>query len=143
MYHAVDESLPWLLTVRAPHRAKRAVLRAATHGLHRCPHVPAGGQQIPARRHEPIARYAPPVVHARGPTRDAISDDGRPDHIPVASDHDVCAAMSVRFVWEESRVDPTKHHPCPPFPRLPSDFVSTQGVAGVDADADDISRCDG
>src|SRR6516225_8727987 len=104
MDHAVHVSLPWLLTVGAPHRAKGAVLPAATHGLHRRPHIPAGGQQVPARRHEPISRYVPPVVHARGPTRDAISDDGRPDHIPspwttACAPPCRCASSGKRVAW--------------------------------------------
>ena len=40
----VDAALARLLAVGPPHRAERAVLRAAAHGLHRRPHVlaPAG-----------------------------------------------------------------------------------------------------
>src|SRR5262249_668596 len=36
-----------------------------------------------------------------------------PSEKPGTIHHGVCAAMSVRFVREEGRVDSTKHHPCP------------------------------
>ena len=58
----IDAALPRLLAVGAPDRAERAVLRAAAHGLHRGPHVPALRQQVPARRQESVGVDAPALV---------------------------------------------------------------------------------
>ena len=61
-HHVVDATLSRFLSVGAPHRTERAVLRAAADRLHRSPHVLVGGQQIPARRDERAAFDAPAVV---------------------------------------------------------------------------------
>ena len=62
--HRVGFADARLLAVGAPHRAERAVLRAAAHGLHRRDHVLVARQQIPARLQHRAAFDLAAVVDA-------------------------------------------------------------------------------
>ena len=92
LHDAIDGSLPRLLPVGAPHRAERTMLRAAAHGLHRCPHVSIFGKQIPPCGHEVVAAHAAAVIDRRRSTVDAVADDVPPDEIAVAAHHRMGAA---------------------------------------------------
>ena len=54
----------------------------------------------------------------------------------------MCAAPLERLLRIERGMDSAEHHPGAPLARRASDLVSSQGVAGVDADADDVAGLD-
>ena len=137
--HGLDVGLARLLAVGAPHRAERAVLRAAPHRLHRRPHVAILRQQVPSRLAEVIAGDAPRLVHALLHARDAIVDH-RPERvIAVAPDDRVRPAEIVRFVRKERRVDAAEYDLGPALAHGAPDLVPAQRVPRVDADADDVA----
>ena len=53
------------------------------------------------------------------------------------------AAQLVRLVGIERGVDAAEHHDRPGLAGGPADLVAPQGVAGMDADADDVPAVDG
>ena len=74
--HAIDAALARLLAVGAPHRAERAVLRAAAHRLHRRPHVRGRAAADPSAPTANCSPADPPAVVDRLRTaRQAVRDD--------------------------------------------------------------------
>src|ERR1700686_3656216 len=81
----IDAALSRLLSVRAPHRAERAMLRTAAHGLNRRPHVSVRRQQVPSRRHELVTAYAAALIEPLGPSGHAVADDSFKHKTAVAA----------------------------------------------------------
>src|SRR5581483_7803708 len=100
-------------------------------------------QQIPARRHELLARQTTTVVHRLRLARETVRDDLRPDDVAVAPHHGMRRALDSRFVWKQRRVNPAVDDVRAARPDLAADFVPAKRVAGVDADADDVPGIDG
>ena len=135
----VHAALARLLAVGAPHRAERAVLRAAANGLDRAQHVAPFGHQIPARGHELVGVDAAGLVdRLQGAARRVVEHD-RPGHVAVALHHRVRAAKALRFLGVERGVNAAVDHDRAARPGLGPDLVATQGVAGVNAQADHVS----
>ena len=67
----------------------------------------------------------------------------RPDDVAVALDDGVRAAEIARFLGKERRVDPAVDDRGAARASQRADLVAAQGVAGVDADADDIAGLHG
>ncbi len=135
-------ALPRLLSVGPPHRAERAMLRAATHGLHRAPHVAVGRQQIPAGREKLVPLDPTAVVlfpHRPGP---AIGKHGSPDMIAIACDHGMGGAALAGFVRKQRRVNAAKDDKRASLARELTERVATQGVGGVDANPHHIASVD-
>ena len=139
---AIDLTLSRLLTIGPPHRTERAVLRAAAYGLHRRPHVPPRGQQIPARRSERLAGDPTRVVDPLRRVVQAVGNDRAPDQVTVALDDGMRASELVRFLGIERRVDAAKDDRGAGVAGLTADFVSAQGVTSMDADPDHVARTD-
>ena len=140
--HGLHRPLSRRLSVRAPHRAERTVLGAPAHRLHRRPHVLPRRQQVPPRGLEHVARHAARLVDALGRPRDAVVDDRRPHEVAVTAHHRSRAAEFERLLGEQGRVDAAEHHVGPALTREAAHLVPSQGVAGVDADADDVAGGD-
>ncbi len=115
------------------------MLRTSPHGLHRGPHVPIGGHQVPARGQEVLRLDAPAVVHRLKAAGDAVVEGLRPRQVAVAFHHRVGAADLERFVGKERRVDAAVDHRRAGGARQAADFIAAQGVAGMDPDADDVA----
>ena len=139
---AIDAALTRLLAVGAPDRTERAMLRASAHGLHRRPHVAALRQQIPARGDELVAADPAAFVQRLRVARHAVGHDLLPDEVAVAADDRVRRAVLARFVRKQRGVNAAVHDPGAALPGDPSDLVAAQGVARVDADADDVAGDD-
>ena len=117
------------------------MLRAAADGLHRRPHVAVLGQQIPARlEHRLRLRRDRLRRCVCGCAGEHAVDDDRPDAVAVALDDRVRAAELERFFGIQRGVDAAVNDLRAALARQPSDLVAAQGVAGVDADADDVAR---
>jgi hypothetical protein len=118
------------------------MLRAAAHGLHRGPHVAAALDQVPARRDERPAVDTPAFVLRFWRAGLAVREHLGPDDVAIAANDRVRPAFLPRLVREQRRVDAAVDDERSGGPRLAPDFVAAQGVAGVDADADDVARCE-
>ena len=106
---AIHASLSRALSVRAPDRAERAVLRTATHRLHGGPHVARLRQQIPATRQKRVGLDPTAVVESLGDARHAVAKHDRPDAFAVAGHDRMGAAEVVCLVRIEGRVNPSVH----------------------------------
>ena len=138
--HGIDAALARLLAVGLPDRTERAVLRAAAHGLHRCPHVAIGRQQIPARLQEMLGVDFSALVHLVEIAVEAAFDGLAPREVAIALDDGVAAAEVQGFVRVQRGVDAAVDDERTAVARDPADLVSAQGIARVDADADDVAR---
>jgi hypothetical protein len=141
--NAIDRTLARFLAVGPPDRAERAMLRAAANGLHRCPHVLVLGQQVPARGPEFVAADPPALVERLRVAREALAHDLTPHEIAIAFDDGVCVPVLQHFVGKQGGVDAAVNDPGALFAGNFADFVAADGVAGMDADADDIPLTDG
>jgi hypothetical protein len=130
------------LAVGAPHRAEGAVLRAASDGLHRCPHIASGRQQIPPPRQEAVGFDAAAGVLGTRRSGGAVAQDLGPDSVAVAGDDRMGAAELVRLVGIERRVNAAEHHRRSGGPRRGANLVAAQGITGMDADSDDVAGTD-
>src|SRR5262249_40081571 len=135
LHHAIDAALPRLLTVGAPHRTERAVLRTTAHRLHGRPHIAALGQQVPASRNKFVATNAAAVVNFPGPARHTVANDVLPNEVAVAFHDRMGGAVLMRLFWKQRRVNSAVHDPGAALARQPSDFVSAPRISSVDADA--------
>ena len=141
--HGVRGALARFLSVRPPDGTERAVLGAAADGLDRRPHVAVGRQQVPPRLQELSGLDAAAFVDALLGAGEAIVDDAPPHPVAVSLHHRMRAAELVRLVRVERGVDPSVDHFCAGGVGGASDFVSSERVTGMDADADDVSGADG
>ncbi len=135
----VAGALAWFLAVGAPDGAERAVFGAAADGLHGGPHVGVVGHEIPAGGLEPGSIDASAIVDAGGAGGDAVCEDLRPDHIAIAFDDRVGAAVFECFFGIERGVDAPIDDPGAAFAEPAAEGVAAEGVAGVDADAGDVA----
>src|SRR5262249_58804165 len=131
-------ALPRLLTVSAPDRAERAVLRATAHRLHGRPHVSPLGQQVPAGRNKFVAADAATVVNPPGSAGHALTNDVLPNQIAVAFHDRMGGAVLMRLFRKQGRVNAAIHDPGAALARQSSDFVSAPRISGVDADANHL-----
>ena len=80
------------------------------------------------------------VVHLREIAVEAAFDGLAPREVAVALDDGMAAAEVQRFLRVQRGVDAAVHDERAAVSRDAADLVSAQGVAGVDADADDVAR---
>ena len=119
------------------------MFRAAADGLHRPPHVASLGQEVPPGRDELVRIDASGLVHElQGSLRRVVEDD-RPDLVAVALDDRVRAAEALGFFGIERRVDAAVDDGRALGSRLGADFVSAEGVAGVDAETHHVAGLHG
>ena len=71
-----------------------------------------------------------------------IVQDDFPGDVAVAFDDRVGAALLVRLLREERRVNAAEHNRRAGFASGAADGVSAEGIAAVNADADDVPRAD-
>ena len=139
----LEFALAGFLSVGAPDAAKGAVLGAAANGLHGGPHIFCGIHQVPAGGEEFAAFNAAAFVDFFGRAGDASGDDFGPGKIAVAFDDGVGLAALERFFRKQRGVNAAIDDPCAAGASHAADRVSAQGVAGVDADADDVAGMNG
>ena len=110
------------------------------HRLHGRPHVAIGRQQIPARLEHRAALDATAFVdRAAGFRRVHALIDERPDAIAVTLDDRVRPAELQRLIRIKRRVDAAVDNLRAALARQAADLVAAQGVAAVDADADNVA----
>ncbi|WP_433984761.1 hypothetical protein RBB78_09865 [Tunturiibacter empetritectus] len=137
-------ALTGLLAVGAPDAAEGAVLGAATDGLNGGPHVLVAGHEIPAGGEEVGAADAAAFVDLFGLSAgEDVGDGFAPGYVAVAFDYGVGFAALECFFGEEGGVDAAVDDPGSAFAGDAADLVAAEGVAGVDADADDVAGLDG
>ena len=120
------------------------MLGAAADGLDGGPHVfvaghevPAGGEEFGCLRCGRLRRFS------AGAAGEAIGDDLAPGDVAVAFDDGVGVAALEGFFGKEGGVDAAVDDPGAAVAGDATDFVAAEGVAGVDADADDVAGLDG
>ena len=91
---AVAPALARPLAVGLPHRAERAVLRAAAHGLHRRPHVSIRRHQVPARRQQISSGSTRPPSYTIWPRPAARSSSTLPQMMSPSPLTTACAPPS-------------------------------------------------
>jgi hypothetical protein len=119
------------------------MLRAAADGLDRGPHVLIAGHEVPARGKKLGAADAASVVDFLGSAGEAVNDGLAPRDIAVPFDDGMGVALLEGFFRKEGGVDSTVDDPGSAFAGDASDFVAAEGIAGMDADADDVSGMNG
>src|SRR5918995_1951092 len=118
------------------------MLRAAAYCLHRRPHVPTRRQKVPARAQEVLGVDFSAFVNLIDLAVEAALDRLAPRDIAVSLDDGMAAAEIPCLFGIERRVNAPIHDHRTAFPRNAANFVPTQGVACVDADADDVTGVD-
>src|SRR5579859_1412431 len=118
------------------------MLRTATNGLHGSPHVTIGRKQIPASGQKFIAFNSAANVEQFGLAISAILEHTRPGHVAIAFNHGVRSAQFSRFFRIQRGMDAAKDHVSATVARNFAEFIAAQSVAGVDADAYNITRSD-
>ena len=73
----------------------------------------------------------------------AVCDDAGPDQIAVAAYDRMRRAVLGDFIRKQGGVDAAEYHPGASLSQRPPDLITAQGVARVNADADDVSGVDG
>jgi hypothetical protein len=139
----LEGALTRLLAVGAPDAAEGAVLGAAAYGLHGGPHVFVAGHEIPAGGEEFCASDAAACVDFFGRAGEAAGDRFAPGDVAVSGDYGVGVAALEGFFGEEGGVDAAVDDPGSALAGDAAYFVAAEGVAGVDADADDVAGLDG
>ena len=119
------------------------MLGAAANGLHGGPHIFRGIHQVPARGEKFAALDAAAFVDPLGLAGEAIGDDLGPGQIAVAFDDGVGFAALEGFVGKERGVNSAIDDPGAAGAGHAADGVAAQGIAGVDADADDVAGLNG
>lgn len=88
---SVGGTLTWTLAARTPGRTERTMFGAATN-LHRGPHVPVTGKQVPARGSEFTRLDTTARIGRLGSTLATICEDRGPDLMAIALDNSVGTA---------------------------------------------------
>ncbi len=132
--------LAWLLSVRSPHRTKRAMLRAAAHRLDRRPHVAIGRQEIPSCGEKTIGAHTTAFVDVRKVAVPTILEHARPHHVAIPLDHAVSGTPFGRLFREQCRVDTAEDDPGASAPRFETYLIPAQRVTRVNPDPDHIAR---
>jgi hypothetical protein len=118
------------------------VLGASADGLDGGPHIFVAGHQVPARGEELTAFDAAAFVDAPGLAGEEVVDAAAPGDVAVALDDGMALADLEGFLGEERGVNASVDDGCSALAGHAADGVSAQGVAGVDADAYDVSGVD-
>ncbi len=117
------------------------MLGAAADGLDGGPHVFVAGHEIPAGGEEVGAGNAAAIVDfLERDAGEAVGDDLAPGDVAVAFDYGVGIALFEGFFGEEGGVNAAVDDPGSAFSGDATDFIAAEGVAGVNADADDVHR---
>jgi hypothetical protein len=119
------------------------VFGTAANGLDGGPHVLVAGHEIPAGGKELGAFDAAAFVDFVGVAGEAVGDDLAPGEVAVAFDYGVGLTLVHGFFREEGSVDTAVDDPATALAGHAAYFVAAKGVAGVDADADDVTGLDG
>jgi len=135
--------LPGLLPVRPPHAAERTVFGASTNGLHRSPHILFRIHQVPARGQEVAAGNLAAFIDSLRLAGQAIDYRLAPGNVAVSGHHRMSLTQVQSLFRKQGGVNSAVDHPRPTAARHPAHFVAAQGVARMNADADDIARLDG
>src|SRR5581483_8435141 len=135
----VGGALAGPLPIGAPHRTKRTVFGASSHSLHRCPHIAVSRQQIPASRFKVLRLYFSAFINPFRHAGCAVTENAIPDRVAVALHNHMCAALLKRLLRIERGMDSPKHNPGSPIACCAAHFVSSKGVAGVNANAHDVA----
>src|SRR5271165_6070672 len=138
----IGRSLARLLSVGAPHRAKRTVLGASANRLHRGPHVALAGNQVPSRGGKLVSIDAAALVDRLWRVAETVLQHSCPDDVAVALHHGMSASEFERFFGIESGVNAAVNDIRPTSARSAADFVAAERIAGVNANADDIALMD-
>ena len=109
------------------------------HGLDRSQHVAAVRQKVPSGRAKGGAADPSPFVDTLQSTGGAILEHLAPDDVAVAPHNTVGGTVLVRFVGEQRRVNATEHHVGAALAREPSQRISAERIARMNADPDDIA----
>ena len=137
---ALKTPLPRFLPIGAPDRAKRAVLGATTHRLHRSPHIFVRRQQVPARGNKLVRVDPASLVDLFWLALHASVQHLGPDDVAIALDHAVRMPTIQGFFGVKRGVNAAIDYPGAALSCLAADFIAPQGIPGVDPDADKVSR---
>ena len=116
------------------------MLGAAPDGLHRRPHVAARPQQIPSGGEKLLRWNAAGIIDFLWGPLGAIGQHGAPHDVAVAFDHGMGAAELLRLFRIERGVNAAEDHPGAALAAEAAQIIAAAGIAGVDADTDDIPR---
>ena len=100
-------------------------------------------QQLPARGDESIGIDPSRLIDGLQSTACRIAEHEWPGNVAVAFDDSVGSPETERLVRIERGVNAAKGHGGPASPRQLAKLVSAKGVAGVNADPDDIAGLNG
>lgn len=140
----LEGALTGLLSIGAPHAAERAVFGAPAYGLHRGPHVFVSWHQVPARGEEFAAADPAAVINLLPQSaRQAVGNDLSPGDVAISFDDRMRLTAIEGFLGEERGVDATVDDPGSAFARDVANFIAAQGIAGMDADTDNVAGLDG
>ncbi len=140
--HDVHRTLTRALPIRSPYRTEGTVFGAASHGLHRRPHIAILRQQIPPRGLEILRFHAAAFIDLPRRITATIFQRLRPDQIAVALDDGMRVPQLQGFLRIERRVNPAKNYKCASLPRHPADRVTAQRVSCVNSDSNCIAGLD-
>ena len=115
---------------------------APSNRLHRPPHIPVGGQQIPSRRQKRGPLNSPSFVLRPGRVSRAIGENGGPDDVAISGYYRMSGSEAPGFVWEQSCVNSPENYVCAALASELSYFISTQRVSCMDANTDSIASLD-
>ena len=139
---ALELTLAGLLAIRAPDAAEGTVLWAAADCLDGGPHVLVLRHEVPAGGEEVGSTDASTVVDVFGSSVHAVVDGFSPGDVSVSGDDGVGLAEVEALFGEERGVDAAVDDPGSALAGHASDRVAAEGVAGVDADTDDVAGSD-
>ena len=137
--NANGSALTGTLSIGAPYGTKRAVFGASAHSLHRRPHIAVSRQQIPSGWLEVPRFHSSAVIDPLRSAGHAVMNYFVPDDVAIALHHRVRAAVLKRLLRIERGMDSPEHNPGAALACRAADFVSSQCVAGVNADTDDVA----
>ena len=86
-----------------------------------------------------VRLHSSAVIDAFRSTGGAVAENPIPDDVAVTLNDYMCAAMLKRFLRIERGMDSSEHNPSAALACRATDFVSSQGVAGVNANADYVA----
>src|SRR5262249_35683440 len=135
----VARTLAGRLPIGPPYGAERAMLRAASHGLDRGPHVSTGRHQVPSRGKKAIRRDTAALPLGQRRAADTIGEHHRPDCVAIPFYNGMRASKLARLFRIQGGMDSPEYDPRAACSGEASNFQATQCIRGVDTDADYVA----
>src|ERR1035438_292814 len=116
------------------------MFRTATDGLYRGPHIVVARYKIPTRGQEIRGLDSAAQISGLGSGPAAVRQCGWPDNLTIAHHNSVRSPEATCFLRIECGVDSAKDYKGTALTADLANGISTQGILGMDADPDDITR---